>query len=280
MATKRNISSNEPENKPVIDEAVARNWEIPDFTIKEIRDAIPSHCFRRDTFRSFTYVIHDFAIIAVLGYLATYIDQVHSAALRLLLWSLYWTAQGIVGTGVWVVGHECGHQAFSPSKVRLINSILLNLLNQFVQAVNNSVGFVLHTLLLVPYHSWRFSHSRHHKATGHMSKDQVCYTNKLKTNPNLFHRFSFPRQEKRLVYHLATKTLKLMVLMMFLTKHLLLYFTVCFLCSCLAGHYTFSPMSPVKITLAGPLTSTHPATFTKRANIGMSSVPLLVLLAW
>jgi omega-6 fatty acid desaturase (delta-12 desaturase) len=132
MATKRNISSNEPANKPVIDEAVARNWEIPDFTIKEIRDAIPSHCFRRDTFRSFTYVIHDFAIIAVLGYLATYIDQVHSAALRLLLWSLYWTAQGIVGTGVWVIGHECGHQAFSPSKVRLINSILLNLLNQFV----------------------------------------------------------------------------------------------------------------------------------------------------
>lgn len=32
---------------------------------------------------------------------------------------------------------------------------------------------VLHSLLLVPYHSWRFSHSRHHKATGHMTKDQV-----------------------------------------------------------------------------------------------------------
>ncbi|CAO3693410.1 unnamed protein product [Rhizopus stolonifer] len=156
MATKRNISSNEPANKPVIDEAIARNWEIPDFSIKEIRDAIPSHCFRRDTFRSFTYVIHDFIIMAALGYSATHIDQLNSSALRLLLWSLYWTAQGIVGTGVWVIGHECGHQAFSPSK-----------------AINNGVGFVLHTLLLVPYHSWRFSHSRHHKATGHMSKDQV-----------------------------------------------------------------------------------------------------------
>ena len=129
MATKRNISTNGSTDKPVIDEAVARNWEIPDFTIKEIRDAIPSHCFRRDTFRSFTYVIHDFAIIAVLGYLATFIDQLHSPTLRLLLWSLYWTAQGIVGTGVWVIGHECGHQAFSPSKVIILNNYSFIIIN-------------------------------------------------------------------------------------------------------------------------------------------------------
>ena len=129
MATKRNISTNGSTDKPVIDEAVARNWEIPDFTIKEIRDAIPSHCFRRDTFRSFTYVIHDFAIIAVLGYLATFIDQLHSPILRLLLWSLYWTAQGIVGTGVWVIGHECGHQAFSPSKVIILNNYSFIIIN-------------------------------------------------------------------------------------------------------------------------------------------------------
>lgn len=142
--------------KPVIDEAIERNWEIPDFTIKEIRDAIPAHCFRRDTFRSLTYVLHDFAIIGALFWAATYIDQVPNVYLRILLWPLYWIVQGIVGTGVWVIGHECGHQAFSPSK-----------------AINNGVGYVLHTLLLVPYYSWRYSHSKHHKATGHMSKDQV-----------------------------------------------------------------------------------------------------------
>lgn len=116
MATKRN-TSNESTDKLNIDEAIARNWELPEFTIKEIRDAIPAHCFRRDTFRSFTYVIHDFAFIAALAYAASYIDQVQSTALRMILWPLYWIAQGIVGTGVWVLGHECGHQAFSPSKV-------------------------------------------------------------------------------------------------------------------------------------------------------------------
>ena len=68
-----------------------------------------------------------------------------------------------------------GHQSFSESKT-----------------LNNAVGFVLHSALLVPYHSWRisvslcpsrlrelasdvrhFQHAKHHAATGHMTKDQV-----------------------------------------------------------------------------------------------------------
>jgi len=59
-------------------------------------------------------------------------------------------------TGVWVLAHDCGHQSFTESK-----------------HVNNSVGLVLHSLLLVPYHSWRISHSQHHKGTSHMGKDSV-----------------------------------------------------------------------------------------------------------
>jgi omega-6 fatty acid desaturase (delta-12 desaturase) len=39
--------------------------------------------------------------------------------------------------GVWVIAHECGHQAFSSS-----------------QLVNDTVGFILHSCLLVPYFSW------------------------------------------------------------------------------------------------------------------------------
>jgi omega-6 fatty acid desaturase (delta-12 desaturase) len=35
------------------------------------------------------------------------------------------------------------------------------------------VGWILHSALLVPYHSWRITHSRHHKATNHLSRDQV-----------------------------------------------------------------------------------------------------------
>lgn len=39
--------------------------------------------------------------------------------------------------------------------------------------LNHSVGFVLHSLLLVPYHAWRITHSQHHKSTCHLERDQV-----------------------------------------------------------------------------------------------------------
>ena len=40
-----------------------------------------------------------------------------------------------------VIAHECGHQSFSESEFW-----------------NNFFGTILHSLLLVPYHSWRITH--------------------------------------------------------------------------------------------------------------------------
>jgi len=62
----------------------------------------------------------------------------------------------LFATGLWVIAHECGHQAFSESKT-----------------INNSVGWVLHSALGVPYHAWRITHGQHHASTGHMTMDQV-----------------------------------------------------------------------------------------------------------
>lgn len=108
------IAGSKPSN---IDEAIERNWELPTFTMKEIRDAIPSHCFRRDTQRSLSYLFHDIGLIVLLGILASYIDTFKFVYVRILLWIVYWIAQSNVAFGAWVLGHECGHQAFSPSKV-------------------------------------------------------------------------------------------------------------------------------------------------------------------
>jgi omega-6 fatty acid desaturase (delta-12 desaturase) len=47
---------------------------------------------------------------------------------RFALWSIYGFATGLVATGLWVIAHECGHQAFSESKF-----------------INNLVGWVLHS---------------------------------------------------------------------------------------------------------------------------------------
>ncbi len=39
--------------------------------------------------------------------------------------------------------------------------------------MNDAVGFVFHSALLVPYFSWKFSHSRHHAGTGSLERDEV-----------------------------------------------------------------------------------------------------------
>lgn len=69
---------------------------------------------------------------------------------------MYWYAQGAVLTGVWVLAHECGHQSFSESEF-----------------ANNLFGTILHSLLLVPYHSWRITHGKHHNNTGSCENDEV-----------------------------------------------------------------------------------------------------------
>jgi len=134
------------------------NLPLAPFTIKELRDVIPAHCFERSALRSGSYLLVDFLCIAGMFYIATLIDSYSPNVWLsyLILWPAYWFTQGAFMTGTWVVAHECGHQAFSDSK-----------------AINNFVGWVLHSLLLVPYHSWRITHGQHHKSTSHMDRDQV-----------------------------------------------------------------------------------------------------------
>lgn len=137
----------------------------PKFTVADIRRAIPAHCFQHSLITSFGYVAYDFAIIAALFYLATHIETVITAdrfgrigsfVIQHTLWMLYWFCQGCVMTGVWVLGHECGHGGFAASSV-----------------VNDVTGWVLHSLLLVPYFSWQISHRKHHGNTGSLEHDEV-----------------------------------------------------------------------------------------------------------
>jgi len=134
-------------------------FQIPDFTIKQIRDAIPAHCFERSAVRGLSYVARDIASLALTFYLFhTYLtpENVPSTALRAVLWAAYTFIQGCFGTGLWVLSHECGHQSFSPSK-----------------RLNDTVGWICHSALLVPYFSWKISHGKHHKATGNVDRDMV-----------------------------------------------------------------------------------------------------------
>ena len=123
----------------------------------DIQRAIPSHCFERNVFKSLMHLASDLAIIAVLGYAATWISHPSLPSWSsYILWPMYWYAQGAVMTGVWVLAHECGHQSFSANELE-----------------NNTFGTILHSLLLVPYHSWRITHGKHHNNTGSCADDEV-----------------------------------------------------------------------------------------------------------
>lgn len=134
-------------------------FKVPDYTIKQIRDAIPPHCFKRSALRGFAYIARDMLLLASTFYVfhnyATS-EYVRSSRLRFCLWILYGFLQGLFATGLWVIAHECGHQAFSSSKT-----------------LNDSTGWVLHSALFVPYFSWKISHGKHHKSTAHMERDMV-----------------------------------------------------------------------------------------------------------
>ena len=136
-----------------------QEFQVPDFTIKQIRDAIPPECFQRSTVRGLAYVVRDLVLLTVtFSIFHTYVQPsyISSYPVRFILWGLYAFLQGLFATGVWVLAHECGHQSFSPSR-----------------GVNDTVGFILHSALLVPYFSWKISHGKHHKHTGHMERDMV-----------------------------------------------------------------------------------------------------------
>ncbi|KAL8456378.1 hypothetical protein ACS0TY_033721 [Phlomoides rotata] len=128
----------------------------PPFTLGEVKKAIPPHCFQRSIPRSLSYVVYDLTIAALFYYVATNYFHLLPHPLSYLAWPLYWYCQGCVLTGVWVIAHECGHHAFSD-----------------YQWLDDTVGLILHSFLMVPYFSWKYSHRRHHSNTGSLDRDEV-----------------------------------------------------------------------------------------------------------
>lgn len=108
----------------------------------------------------------------ILALLAGYgIPLLPSMHVRFIAWAIYGFFQGLVMTGFWVsrltressikpliaiqvLGHECGHMAFAPSA-----------------ALNDTIGFIIHSSLLTPYFSWKSTHRRHHIYANNLEKD-------------------------------------------------------------------------------------------------------------
>lgn len=124
-------------------------------SLAEIKRVIPAHCFKPSLVRSISYVLRDFLIIAALymGAFFTYNTPFYHVYLP-----FFWFFTGFFMWALFVLGHDCGHGSFSRYK-----------------SVNSFFGHILHSVILVPFHSWRISHRKHHKNTGNYEKDEIFY---------------------------------------------------------------------------------------------------------
>jgi len=127
--------------------------DIPEDLQKNINEISNKYVKYINIYKSLSYLIQDITysllVIVITKGLLPYINYV-------TLCISYSIIQGTIWTGIWVLAHECGHQAFSKSKI-----------------INDSIGFTLHSFLLVPYFSWKYTHNIHHKYTNHIIKGEV-----------------------------------------------------------------------------------------------------------
>nr|Q8GZC2.1 RecName: Full=Bifunctional desaturase/conjugase FADX; AltName: Full=Acyl-lipid (9+3)-(E)-desaturase; AltName: Full=Delta(12) acyl-lipid conjugase (11E,13E-forming) [Vernicia fordii]AAN87574.1 delta 12 fatty acid conjugase FADX [Vernicia fordii] len=128
----------------------------PPFTLGQLKQAIPSHCFKRSLLRSFSYVVYDLSLSFIFYSIATTYFHLLPSPITYIAWPVYWAFQGCILTSVWVLGHECGHHAFSE-----------------YNWLDDTIGLILHSSLLVPYFSFKISHRRHHSNIASLERDEV-----------------------------------------------------------------------------------------------------------
>ncbi|KAF9041637.1 fatty acid desaturase-domain-containing protein [Panaeolus papilionaceus] len=149
---------------------------VPPFL--DLHDAVPKELLQKNQLKAAYYVARDVALAALLYRFASSITPwastdfggfVPSPLKKILvkssMWLLYWWFQGLESS-TWMLTRSCtGHDAGHTS---LFNSNI----------INDTIGFILHSYLLIPYFAWKFSHNTHHKTTGSMERDEnyVPYT--------------------------------------------------------------------------------------------------------
>lgn len=120
----------------------------PCFTLSDLRQRIPRHLFKKNTQISLSYFLRDVVSITTSSCIALYFDSWY-------IWPVYWFLQGSFFWALFNIGHDCVHHSFSNN-----------------QCVNDVVGLISDSFLLVPFHGFRASHRIHHTFHAHPEKDE------------------------------------------------------------------------------------------------------------
>ncbi|EPQ53468.1 hypothetical protein GLOTRDRAFT_130803 [Gloeophyllum trabeum ATCC 11539] len=154
-------------------------------TLKQVHDAVPKELLKPNEWLSMYYVLRDVALCSGFFFLASQIDPWaktsyggyvepgwQTTTARWALWAAYWWFQGLTWGGIFCLGHDAGHGTLFNSKI-----------------LNQTVGYILHVFLLIPYSAWRSTHHAHHKANVSMERDE----NYL---PHLRSEYKLPEEKK------------------------------------------------------------------------------------
>ncbi|KAJ8508242.1 hypothetical protein ONZ45_g9472 [Pleurotus djamor] len=146
------------------------DFQLMSWSLEDVRRAIPPHCFERDLRKGLSYLARDLVMASAAGFLVFQSERISNyfatsptgpsqntaAAVYWLCWATYWWFQSLIFLGIFVIGHECGHGAFSK-----------------YQTVNDVIGYIVHSCLWIPYFSWKITHHGHHMGHGSMERDEV-----------------------------------------------------------------------------------------------------------
>jgi acyl-lipid omega-6 desaturase (Delta-12 desaturase) len=118
--------------------------------IGDVRDLIPKECYVISPWRSWSALAMAFARIAVAEAILFFIEPRWGTS---LVWQIpalaaAWLFAGWALTGLFVIGHDCAHMAFSTRRW-----------------VNELVGHVALSLEFTGFHNWRIWHNFHHAKT-------------------------------------------------------------------------------------------------------------------
>ena len=111
-----------------------------DCSLQDIIKTLPPECFEHNPLKAWSALIINLLLV-VLGYFC-----IITAPWFLL--PVAWIFTGTALTGLFIIGHDCGHYSFA--KKRWVNEL---------------VGHLLMLPVLYPFHNWRIQHNAHHKFT-------------------------------------------------------------------------------------------------------------------
>jgi omega-6 fatty acid desaturase (delta-12 desaturase) len=125
--------------------------ELPDdVTLTQIIKSMPKEVFEIDPVRAWSAVLVTIASVSLSVYM-----------IAIAPWYLLpaaWAFASAAWTGLFVVGHDCGHRSFSENKL-----------------VEDVVGTLMFAPLLYPFDPWRIKHNHHHAHTNKLVEDTAWH---------------------------------------------------------------------------------------------------------